>query len=642
MKPMLAVQAELEKLKFPVLASPKLDGCFTACTRIWTDRGLVKIGDLVDQKMQVKVASFNETSGEIEFKPVVGWFDNGLKPASEWMSYGAKARVTKSHKVYTLKGWVAAAEADDEGLRIDPNLGAAITGMLLGDAVAVIEKRYRTERHSWRLSWSTSDADSSYGYAKARLLQNWVTYRTTPYVSGFGHPQIGFVTSTCSSLPYDLSRFYVLDRESESYGRRKADLDLCDIMEDFNDLSLAIWYFDDGTVQYNNGNASTPRIHFSVARYSDTTLENIKRLFQVKYGFTPTIEKYGRDIKMSFTSAESTYLLWRISIVAGQMMPRKMLQGLDLSSTEISGSPTWLPTLVGKPMTDDSTKAWRAYDIEVADNHNYFADGQLVHNCRAIIQSGVVLSRSLKPIPNQHVQRLFGTRKLDGLDGELIVGAPNDPCVYRNTNSGVMSQRGEPEVRFFVFDYFLAPTLPYTERYKLIKEVAHVKVEVLQQHLVMDHEALLKLEEKYLNEGYEGLMLRDPKGTYKFGRSTVKEGILLKLKRFTDAEARIVGFEELMKNGNEAKTNALGYTERSSHKDNLIPMNTLGALIVQDMETGVEFNIGSGFTQSDREEIWTNRTGLVGQIVKYKSFDVGVKDKPRFPIFLGLRDDRDL
>jgi hypothetical protein len=73
-------------------------------------------------------------------------------------------------------------------------------------------------------------------------------------------------------------------------------------------------------------------------------------------------------------------------------------------------------------------------------------------------------------------------------------------------------------------------------------------------------------------------MLRDPNGPYKFGRSTRKEGYLLKLKRFCDSEAEVIGVVELMHNGNEAKTNALGRTERSTRKAGKTGMGVLGAL----------------------------------------------------------------
>lgn len=161
-------------------------------------------------------------------------------------------------------------------------------------------------------------------------------------------------------------------------------------------------------------------------------------------------------------------------------------------------------------------------------------------------------------------------------------------------------------------------------------------------HEVHDEARLLHLEEHYVSLGYEGVMLRHPDGLYKHGRSTAKEGWLLKLKRFEDGEARVVGFTELMHNANEAKLNELGHLERSSHKAGKVGKQTLGALTVKDLKTGVEFEIGTGFTASQRQELWNVGDNLLGRVVKYKSQPTGVKDKPRFPVFLGFRDPRDL
>lgn len=84
---------------------------------------------------------------------------------------------------------------------------------------------------------------------------------------------------------------------------------------------------------------------------------------------------------------------------------------------------------------------------------------------RAIVKDGVVYSRSMKPIRNRHVQNLFGREKYNGLDGELVVGAPNAPDVYLKTNSGVMSAGGEPDVFFYAFDRWDMPDVPYETRY---------------------------------------------------------------------------------------------------------------------------------------------------------------------------------
>lgn len=259
---------------------------------------------------------------------------------------------------------------------------------------------------------------------------------------------------------------------------------------------------------------------------------------------------------------------------------------------------------------------------------------------RAIVQGGVVLSRSLKPIPNKYVQSLFG--KYEHMDGELIVGNSNAPDVYRKTVSGVMSEEGSPVVMFCVFDHIQYPDSSFDTRYSSLRALVTIaqdnRIVRVKQHKVTTPEQLLAIEADYTAQGYEGIMVRDPFGRYKYGRSTLKEGWLLKLKRFEDSEAEIIGFEELMHNNNEAKQNELGYTDRSSHKDNLFGGDTLGALVVVDTETGVKFKIGTGFDAALRLKIWEDRRSMVGQLVTYKFFPVGVKDAPRHPVFKGFRD----
>ena len=136
-------------------------------------------------------------------------------------------------------------------------------------------------------------------------------------------------------------------------------------------------------------------------------------------------------------------------------------------------------------------------------------------------------------------------------------------------------------------------------------------------------------------------MVRSIDGTYKFGRSTLRDGILGKLKRFTDAEYKVVDFQERMHNANEATTNALGHTERSSHKENKVGRGDLGALVLETAD-GQRFNCGTGFDDAARSEIWNNRDQYLGRWAKIKSFLIGVKDLPRFPVFLGWRDPIDM
>jgi DNA ligase-1 len=263
---------------------------------------------------------------------------------------------------------------------------------------------------------------------------------------------------------------------------------------------------------------------------------------------------------------------------------------------------------------------------------------------RVIILNGVVMSRNLKPIPNARVQRLFGRQRFNGLDGELIVGPATDHDAFRVTTSGVMAKSGEPDVQFHVFDR-VEVGKPYQTRFGIqqLNDVfaACSEFRYVRHEIAEDKMDVQMWEETWLAEGYEGLMIRDPRGEYKFGRSTTREGGLLKLKRFSDSEAVIHDTEEKMHNDNEKTTDALGRAKRQSLKENLRPAGVLGALVVQDVHTGVKFNVGTGFNDNERRQLWTTRKAIIGKVIKYRFFPTGSKEKPRFPTYLGFRDSID-
>lgn len=271
---------------------------------------------------------------------------------------------------------------------------------------------------------------------------------------------------------------------------------------------------------------------------------------------------------------------------------------------------------------------------------------------RAIVLGAVVYSRKLLPIPNRYVQALYGKAMYNGMDGELILGSPTAPDVYRKTSSYVMTKDGvaKEAITFCVFDDFSEPgDAFYLRLANLRKRIGTQRrkaaggsiVAYVEQRDICSSADLLRYEDSCLTLGYEGVMLRNPQGTYKNGRSTLNEGFLMKMKRFQDAEAVIIGVEELTHNTNVAKTDYLGKSKRSSHKAGMVGGRTLGALLVKG-EGAATFSIGSGFDQATRDSLWKQRKRIIGQTVKYKFFAGGSKDRPRFPVFLGMRSAADL
>lgn len=271
-----------------------------------------------------------------------------------------------------------------------------------------------------------------------------------------------------------------------------------------------------------------------------------------------------------------------------------------------------------------------------------------IDGIRGLVKDSKLVTRKLLEVPNRHVFERLSTPDLEGLDGELCVGPPNAPDLMRKTTSGLMRRDGEPDFTFWVFDLHDEPEAPYHKRFGMLEKAlttyirAKHNIALLPQHEVKDIDALMEFEKRIVESGYEGVIIRSPKSLYKYGRSTAREGILLKVKRFEDSEALIVGFEEEMENTNEATKDNLGRTKRSSAKSGKVGKGTLGAFIARDLRTGVEFSVGGGLTADDRIRFWADRKHLDGRILKYKFFPVGVKEAPRHPVFLGFRDPKDM
>jgi DNA ligase-1 len=268
---------------------------------------------------------------------------------------------------------------------------------------------------------------------------------------------------------------------------------------------------------------------------------------------------------------------------------------------------------------------------------------------RVTIHHGQAMSRSMKPIPNawvQHWARL--NPQLHGADGEIIVGAPNEPDTFRRTTSYVMSDdKADFEFTFYAFDRWDLATVRYIDRLTAlatrVKPIPRVKVHgcrVLRNQTDLDTYETLALD-----EGYEGIMLRDPSGLYKQGRSTAREQALLKVKRHADMEAVVTGWEERMHNANEAHTNEIGRTARSSHQAGKVGMDTLGALRVRGLNgpyENVEFSVGTGLDDAERAGLWAVRDSLKQRIARVKYFPLGSKDAPRHPVFAGWREQADM
>lgn len=252
------------------------------------------------------------------------------------------------------------------------------------------------------------------------------------------------------------------------------------------------------------------------------------------------------------------------------------------------------------------------------------------------------------PVPNTHVRTYLEQWKHLCLDGELVqwLSDESKPAEYNDTQSAIMSGGGQPEFRLLAFDSFSDPTAPFKVRYAagVIDTLNHGRrpenILAVRQSIIMNAAELEAFYTEMLEEGHEGIILRSMDAPYKSGRSTLKQGWMLKLKPWADTEGVIIGFEERMHNTNENVGDALGLAKRSKSKDGLIPLGTLGALILDTRQWGVvKVGGGVGLNAVLRQKIWANRDAYVGKTVTFKYMPFGMKDKPRFPKYKGIRYD---
>lgn len=241
-------------------------------------------------------------------------------------------------------------------------------------------------------------------------------------------------------------------------------------------------------------------------------------------------------------------------------------------------------------------------------------------------------SRTVKLIPNIHIRNLtYNLPKY--LDGELLTYSNGIVDDFNTVQSKIMSREGKPDFYFHVFDYFNDPNLAYNKRLDVLTNICdhHSILKFVPTFNITDTNQLLELEKQFVDvEKWEGVMIRKPDGFYKFGRSTLKEMLLLKLKRFDDDEAIIIDLIEQMQNNNDQVTNILGFSERSSKLEGLEPTNMLGSFLVSWKD--IQFNIGSGFDKDQRIKYWNDKS-LIGKKITFKHQGLGSNGAPRFPVF---------
>lgn len=277
--------------------------------------------------------------------------------------------------------------------------------------------------------------------------------------------------------------------------------------------------------------------------------------------------------------------------------------------------------ITGKKLLEPKLDGVRVLTVINAENKTvtqYTRNGKILENFSHITKS---LEENIDLFERSYV-----------LDGEMISSSFQELMTQVHRKSNVSAQ----DAKLVVFDL-----LPLSEfqtgqsvmgqrrRSNLLKSLKKVfdkvgNIDIIPQIEVNLDEYVGELQFKQFNKdmvdaGYEGIMIKNPDAHYVCKRDTA----WLKIKPFLTVDLTVVALEE--------------GTGRNQGR--------LGALICEGTDQGkfIRVNVGSGLSDEQRDEIWTAKDSMVGQVVEVKADNITKSQDAedvyslRFPRFVKFR-----
>jgi DNA ligase 1 len=242
------------------------------------------------------------------------------------------------------------------------------------------------------------------------------------------------------------------------------------------------------------------------------------------------------------------------------------------------------------------------------------------NRCLVNLKTGKMYSRSRKEITNipglgiAVVQACKGLKNIEWADGELY----SDKLTFREIQSIIRQTNSvhpdADKINFHMFDYISEK--PFSARMVQMEDkiVGNDRIMIV-PCIAAVVDKINVMHNTFVEEGYEGIILRNPDAPYEEKRSSG----LIKYKLFQDEEFTVVDW--------------------SSEKND---ETLMGAAILETAD-GEIFKARPAMSEKEKAEIWENRDAYIGMmaIVKFQEKDP-VSGIPRFPILKGFRDASDV
>ena len=410
-------------------------GCMSYDTRIQLADGTTeKIGKIVNQKLQVDVLTYDPEADEVVAKPIVNWFDNGrtdhfmrftvAKPSGNGR---AQFSCTANHLIATPGGFREASELEvgDRVLQpVDHRLSdfqwQVILGGLLGDG-ALSPSR---SGHAARYRFGHGEKQAAYADWKASLFANLSVSRSTNEKNAVFHD--------VQPLPE------LAELRRAVYQADGSKFLSHDYLKALTPLSLALWYQDDGSFQIRSKGVQerteglTGRAEICVQAFDPASRQRLVEHLADTWDLHPTLSLRGRRrmAVLSFPVAETEKLHRLIAPIVHPSMDYKLLPKyrgqFEVEPMFVDPVKRMMPlpitsVRIGPPNGRHTHK----FDIEVADTHNYFADGVMVHNSPETTPGG----RALKFYSSVRLD----IRRIESLkDGPEVVGNRTRVKIVKN------------------------------------------------------------------------------------------------------------------------------------------------------------------------------------------------------------------
>jgi microcystin-dependent protein len=367
--------------------------CMTGDSEVLLSDGSTKrIDEIVDNKLQVEVMAFNETTGLIEPRKVVDWFVNEsnkneyirLKIFRGNSKLGQKRSldVTRDHPVWVVdRGWVTADKINsgDKVLIHQPTLTNAghqsILGQWLGDG-SIDEMGVFRLSHGKSQEEYISDTTKKLGINLKEHIQAGNGY-------GVGKKYL----RTCLALKTFSPDTYELMMSGRKVRK--------EVLRELGPIGLAYWYMDDGNLQVDVRSATpTVRAQIHTEGFDEDELQLIIEWFNSSYGINaipynrPNTK--GRFIRFDYKS--TIKFLEMIAPYIHPSMKYKLPENLhsipylleDISFIENKPTEQYVSVVEIcnlSPSKRNSSRFHKRYDIKVEGLHSFVANGFIVHNC---------------------------------------------------------------------------------------------------------------------------------------------------------------------------------------------------------------------------------------------------------------------